>query len=277
MDWTCDDVQDSDLSALQSRFAGRIGKLILHLKSTSSTMDDCRALIERSEDASELHGTIVAADRQSAGRGRFGREWISYSHEDVLLSVILTPRESLLTYVTMMGSLACALTVDKFLGNSSAIKWPNDVLVEGKKISGVLAESVAIDGRLAAILGIGLNLNLKSSDANAAGFEATSINEKSLHGAKVARNEVFAVLVDYLNELYDAINRGETIVPEWRTKLETLGQDVQVVNVSPGSPVQIAGIAVDVDDFGRLLIRDGVGITHAVSAGEVSLRQYAGH
>ncbi len=263
----------SDLTALSSRFQGRIGRRIVHLRKTSSTMDVARRIVDSSSDAGQLHGTVVVADEQSQGRGRFGRVWDSQRCKDILTSIILCPRISLTGQFTALGPLACALTVDRFTGAESGIKWPNDVLVDGRKISGMIAESITVGDWFAAILGIGLNVNSMRADDASTGYRATSMFQVARHPQRFDRAEVLSVLLECINELYDAVDRGETIIPEWRSKLSTLGGEVRVSDATPGgSGKTIRGVAEDVDDFGRLLIRERDGTLRAVAAGEVTMR-----
>ena len=114
-----------------------IGSEIHYLLNTGSTMDDCRALAKTGAP----EGTIVSADRQGSGRGRFERSWISPSGENILISVLVYPEISHLTYLNMVASLAVSDTAFEITGLNAAIKWPNDVQMSNKKLSGILIES----------------------------------------------------------------------------------------------------------------------------------------
>ena len=262
-------VSDSGISKLSRSFTDGIGDEIIHLKSTSSTQDVARALALSKEAGS---GTVVIADEQDSGRGRFGREWVSKAGDDILMSIVLEPRASLVNQMTIMGSLACALTVEDYVNEGISIKWPNDVLVSGKKISGVIAESFTQDRTQSVILGIGLNVNFAPKDAASHGFKATSIRHSRGGKTRARRSEIFATLLTHLNDLYDSLERGETIIPEWRSRLETLGKQVVVAKGGTRPPEIVEeGRAEDVDEFGRLLIRTRDGRLTAVSSGEVTL------
>ena len=139
--------------SLETQFRGRIGRNIIHIRKTSSTMEDARELVKLAEEIGELHGTVIIADQQTRGRGRFGRSWDSKPGKDILLSLIVCPRPSIAPQLTIMASLAVALTVEALTDSTTTIKWPNDVLVDGKKICGVIAEGSMIGENFAGILG----------------------------------------------------------------------------------------------------------------------------
>ncbi len=258
---------------MAARVQGRIGRKIVHLRRTTSTMDVSRELIQSASDVQALDGTVVVADEQSRGRGRFGRTWDSQCCDDLLASVILCPRLSMTGQITIMGSLACAMAVDALTLARSEIKWPNDVLIHGKKVSGVIAESVITGDAFAGVLGIGLNINSVIPADETRAYQAISIRQVADRTKRFRRAKVMAVLLGYLNELYEALDRGESIIPEWRDRLITLGSEVRVAMAAENASGEvICGIAEDVDEFGRLLLRDRDGVMRAVAAGEVTLR-----
>ena len=277
MHHTFETVQTSIISGLSSDFKGKIGRNIIHIRSTSSTQDVARSVAESNLNHPELQGTVIIADEQHKGRGRFGRSWISNPGDDILMSVILKPRPAILGQITIMASLACALTVDNFTKSrhKAQIKWPNDILVQNKKISGIIAEAFGTQNQQIIILGIGLNLNLNPNSSTAKGFSATSLRYLSNSAEKIDRTPIIALLLKHLNELYDALQHGETIIPEWKARLTTIGQKVAVATVSEQAQnaSSIVGTAQDVDEIGRLIVKDADGHVHALAAGEVTLRK----
>ena len=103
--------------SLETQFRGRIGRNIVHMRTTSSTMEDARELVKLAEDIGELHGTVIIADQQTRGRGRFGRSWDSNPGKDILLSLIVCPRPSIAPQLTIMASLATRVgsrSIDRF-------------------------------------------------------------------------------------------------------------------------------------------------------------------
>ena len=262
---------------LESKFHGSIGTTIVYLRRTSSTMDDARELVKCAENADELHGTVIIADEQTRGRGRFDRSWDSEPSEDILTSIIVCPRPSISGQLTIMASLGVALTVESLTGLIVEIKWPNDVLVDGKKICGVIAEGSMVADTFAGVLGIGLNVNMRPTADDGRNYRATSIRDLSGSDRSVNRVAVLSVLLEKLNEVYDAVDKGEAIMPEWRERLTMLGSQVSVSTVIKQSVDEVvSGIAEDVDEFGRLLIRESSGMLRAVASGEVTTRVNSG-
>ena len=240
-----------------------IGKSILYYAVTSSTMDMAKQAIR--DGAAE--GTIVIADHQTAGRGRLGRKWLSPPDSSILLSIILHPNLEQLPRLTMVAALAVARSIEKLTGLEPVIKWPNDVLIDGKKVSGVLIESdVQGDTVNYAIVGIALNVNLDPSSIPEILETATSL--KQVLGREVSRFHVLESLLGEFEKLYQALRRGEPIDSEWRRRLETLGKKVAV---RCGDELK-EGYAESVDDEGNLLLRCPDGSMVTIAAGDVTLR-----
>ncbi len=266
-------VESCEFTTLENEFQGRIGTRVIHLQNTTSTMDVARTLVEGPDELKTLDGTVVIADQQTRGRGRFGRRWDSSHGEDILASVILCPRLAITGELTTMAALAVAMTVDELTTRRSVIKWPNDVLVDGKKICGVIAESATTGSSFVGVIGIGLNVNRLAADNVLQEYDATSIREIMRLETVVDRRNVLRVLLANLNELYDALVRGESIMPEWRDRLSVLNSYVEVTMASERNVGEIvSGVAEDVDEFGRLLIREPNSHLRAVAAGEVTMR-----
>ena len=262
---------------LEAKFQGTMGTRIVHLRRTSSTMDDARELVKRAENADELHGTVIIADEQTQGRGRFDRSWDSDPGEDILVSIIISPRPSISGQMTMMASLGVALAIETLTDSIVEIKWPNDVLVDGKKICGVIAEGSMMADTFAGILGIGLNVNMRTTENDDRDYQATSIRELAGSDGAIDRVTVLSILLGKLNEVYDALDRGESIMPEWRGRLTMLGSKVSVsMAIKQGVDEMVSGVAEDVDEFGRLLIRESSGTLRAVASGEVTTRVNSG-
>jgi BirA family biotin operon repressor/biotin-[acetyl-CoA-carboxylase] ligase len=248
-----------------------------HLSVTTSTMDVAWKLAR--EGAPD--GTVVVADHQSAGRGRYDRSWESASGQDILCSVLLRPRVALAGELLMLAALAVVNVADSY-EISAGIKWPNDVQVAGKKLAGVIAESrtgpdAGSDGgsesgpdRIAAVIGIGLNVNFDPAKAVVEAPNSTSLAAES--GRHVDRSHVLETLMRSLDTHYSLITAGGTVVSTWREKLTTLGREVTVVGGKPGDSTELHGLAHDVDSIGRLIVRDEHGRDWPVAAGEVTVK-----
>src|SRR5574341_772720 len=127
-----------NLAAVEERLTTSVvGRRFLYLTSTGSTMDVARA--EAAAGAS--HGTVVFAEEQTKGRGRFDRVWVSPAGKNLYLTLIVRPSPNRLRSLSIVSPLAVALAVEDVTGLAPCIKWPNDVLIEGRKLSGILIES----------------------------------------------------------------------------------------------------------------------------------------
>jgi len=263
----------TDFQNLAGTFTS-VGSEIVHLDVTTSTMDVAWKMAR----AEAPDGTIVVANRQSAGRGRYDRSWVSKQSQDILCSVVLRPRVALAGELLMLAALAVA-DVASSLGITAGIKWPNDVQVQGKKLAGVIAESVTGPGdaiiaedenRITAVIGIGLNVNFDPSSETHTTPDATSLSAEL--GRQLERADVFERLIRSLDTHYSSITAGGSVVPAWREKLTTLGREVTVIGGKPGDTTNLHGLAHDVDSIGRLIVRDENGRDWPVSAGEVTVK-----
>ena len=242
-----------------------VGARVLEYGMVDSTMDVARAAAV----GGAPHGTVVRAETQRVGRGRFSRRWESNPEDSLLVSIVLRmPPLPIDAALSVAGSLAVRDTVAEMLGVDCGIKWPNDVLVGGKKISGVLVESqITVGGDGFAILGIGLNVNLTPEAFDGIAETATSL--AITRGTAVDVDGVEEALLRNLDGVVAALVGGNTpIVDRWRTHLTTLGQEV-TVHARDGA---VQGEAVDVDEQGALLLRALGGAVHRMMEGDVTLR-----
>jgi BirA family biotin operon repressor/biotin-[acetyl-CoA-carboxylase] ligase len=212
-------------------------------------------------------GTVIVAEEQTAGRGRIKRRWLS-PRGSIALSMILYPPLAYLPSLIMVASLAVARSIEQVTNLKAKIKWPNDVLVNDKKICGILVESDVRGNKVDyAVIGIGLNVNLKLSEFPQIAPMATSLSREL--GREVSRREVIRSLLAEAEKLYLALAAGDSVFKEWRDNLVTLGQKVQV---SSGA-VTYRGIAESVAPDGSLLLRQPDGSLLKIVAGDVTLRQ----
>lgn len=201
-----------------------VGRRVLVFDSVGSTNDVAADLAgDRAND-----GTVVVADFQTAGRGQYGRVWESRPGASLLASVLLFPPPGLNRPVilTACAAVAVAEAVRDLSGAESRIKWPNDLLVDGKKVCGILIEQ-----RRGTVAGIGLNLNQTAADFAAAGLpNATSL--AALGGSPVDHRAAVEALVRRL----DAAYAGGTadLEAEWRRRVGLVGRDV-VVELTDGT------------------------------------------
>lgn len=261
-------IQRLDIPRLERALKGRrIGGRILYHGQVGSTMDEARLLAE----AGEPEGTVIIAEEQTAGRGRFNRAWVSPPGENLAFSVVLRPAQAQLRYVNMAATLAVAGAAEALTGLQPTIKWPNDVRLGGRKLSGILIEtSMSEAGLRYAVLGIGLNVNMDPSRFPEIAQLATSLLRET--GRKADRTRVLQEVLARLDDLYQVVQGGGSLLSRWASRLETLGKVVQV----RWRDQVLEGQATGVDDEGNLLLRQPDGSTIPVVAGEVTLQSSRG-
>jgi BirA family biotin operon repressor/biotin-[acetyl-CoA-carboxylase] ligase len=225
---------------------------------TGSTSDDALARVR----AGAPHGTVLLADAQTKGRGRGGRTWISPPGANLYLSVILRP--VLLPHEAPPLTLAAAVAVCdavRGLGCRATIKWPNDVLVDDKKVAGILTESSTRGGRLeAVVIGIGINVNWTELPPELAPT-ATSLALALGHAVDRDRlaSDLLAALGQWIGR--HLADGAAPIARAWRERAATLGRRV--------STIQGTGLARDIDDDGALIVELDDGETVLVRSGEL--------
>jgi BirA family biotin operon repressor/biotin-[acetyl-CoA-carboxylase] ligase len=238
-----------------------IGRCVLHLPSVSSTMDAARA---EAEDGAP-HGLIVVADRQTRGQGRLGRAWIS-PPGNLYVTIVLRPESGNTRALAMIAPLATCEAMEETADVRACIKWPNDILIEGRKVAGVLIDvRLGLDAVDYALVGIGVNVALDPSDHPEIHETATSLEGES--GNEIPVETLLASLLNHFESLYLAAHNDEAVYDAWRARLTTLGCHV---NVRFGDYVE-EGVAEDVDGEGNLLLRRFDGSVVALSAGDVTL------
>ena len=243
-----------------------IGKSVRYYQSTGSTMDDA-ALWAR--DGAE-EGAVVVAETQTASRGRLGRRWVSDSG-NLYFSVLFRPNADSLPLLSPLAGVAVARSIRQVAGLYPAIKWPNDITIDGRKAAGILAESAMSGNHIEhAVVGIGINVALDvSADPEISG-SAASLNH--LSDSEVNRPELLRRILQHMDALYLDLGRGRSPIPEWRRWLDTLGQRVVVSHHGVGE----SGLAEDIDEHGNLLLRRDDGQLLTLTAGDITLRAVEG-
>ena len=234
------------------------------------TVDSTNAALSRLVNEGVHEGTIVFADQQTAGRGRAGKPWFSPPGVNLHLSVLLHPPITLrdVRFFTFIGSLAIADAVEAFAVKAQ-VKWPNDVLVNDKKIAGVLTDIRLQGGRVeSVIIGIGVNLNIDRLTMDRLYGEAapgaTSLQETL--GRMVDRNAFAARLLECLEKRYFEFRAHgkRPLLQEWRQR-SFLGRRVTIREAD----MHVEGVALDLDEEGGLIVNLDDGSTVSVREGEV--------
>ena len=240
-----------------------IGQRVLYYPSVDSTMEVARQQARQGA----VEGTVIVAGEQTGGRGRLKRAWLTPAG-NIALSIILYPDILFLPSLIMLASLAVAHSIELATSLKPQIKWPNDVLINDKKVCGILIEN-DMQGNTVnySITGIGINTNLRLADFPEIQPTATSLSDEL--GREVSRLNVIRHLLGEIERYYLALSAGEPIYEEWRDRLVTVGKKVRVM----AGETTCEGTAESVNRDGSLLLRGSNGNLIRIVAGDVTLRE----
>jgi BirA family biotin operon repressor/biotin-[acetyl-CoA-carboxylase] ligase len=244
--------------------------------STGSTNADA---LELARDG-EPEGIVVVADHQTAGRGRRSRAWVAPPGASLLVSVLLRPPAGVAGAVTMAVAVAMAEAVADLAGVEAGLKWPNDLVVDDRKLAGILAEAdwpagaamsagwraPAAHERVPVVVGVGLNVSWP--DRSEAGELADTATALNWLGADVDRADLLVAFLRRLDARYDELVRSgsaDSIMGDWRRRSATLGRRVRVDT----GPDDVEGTAVDVTDEGHLVVETLEGDRRTFAVGDV--------
>ena len=244
-----------------------VGRDIQVFEQTTSTND----VMEKLARDGVKEGAVVFAESQTKGRGRLGRKWMSPTHQGLWFSVLLRPevRPQETTQLTVISATALRRAIKTVTGLSAEIKWPNDLLLGGKKVAGILTEmSAEVDRVRHVILGIGLDVNQSDFPPELRAI-ATSLKIES--GEEICRAELAAEILRELDFDYARICAGKfaAVADEWEAACVTIGKNV-VVHVGDR---KFRGHAESLDDDGALLVRTEHGHLERVIGGDVTLEK----
>lgn len=214
------------------------------------------------------HGTAIVTDHQTSGRGRRGRGWTEPAGTCVLISVVLRPPPArFLSHMVFVASLAVLDAIEATSGLRPALKWPNDVHVGGRKLSGILIENHAnADHRV--VVGVGINVNVPQDTISCLHPDASSILAEI--GKPVEREVVVAALLRSLEVWYGCLTREpDAVFAAWRSRLDTPGSSIDVHD----SNGVWSGVAIDVQPDGGLIVERSGGERRPVYAADVSIRR----
>lgn len=221
----------------------------------------------RFADADAPEGLLVVAEEQTAGRGRAGRRWITPRGAALAFSLVLRPAlpPDHAARLTMLAGLAACEAIEQITFLPARLKWPNDVLLSGKKVAGILLETTLQGDRLDyAILGLGMNVSFTPAPADV-DFPATSLQAES--GIAVDRLQLLRAILARLEARYAALLET-SLYDDWRARLALMNEPLVVR--TPGG--EHLGRAVSVDSSGALLFQLDSGETQRLLAGDVRLR-----
>lgn len=248
-----------------------LGRDIRYFNEIDSTNEEAKRLARLSES----EGVTVIADKQTAGKGRLGRTWDSPSGTNIFMSILLRPqiKPDKASQVTLIAGLAMCEAVREVTNLDAQIKWPNDIVVNGKKVSGILTEmSAEIDGVNYIVVGIGVNVNNANFPGNLP--YATSLR---IEGEKeYQRRDIIKVFFEKFEPYYMAYKKNPTlemILPSYKRYCITLADKVKIID----SIKEYIATPLDVTTDGSLLIRTEEGEEKTIFSGEVSVRGIYGY
>ena len=219
-----------------------------------STQDEALSWLQ----AGAASGSVVVADEQLAGRGRSDHTWYTPPGVAVATSVILKPDESVLPKITMLSCVAIAEVLEALDVANLVIKWPNDVLVDGKKVSGILPETHWDGEKLhGVVLGMGINVRVNFSDTELVDH---AVSIETVLKRPVDRTELIGSLLERIDYWLD---HTDSLFDAWQSRLVTIGQTISINGID--------GVAEAVDASGALLVRDAADVLHRIYAGDVYL------
>lgn len=249
-----------------------VGKTLYYYEDTDSTNADAMRLGEEGAE----HGTLVVANHQNKGRGRRGRVWQSPVGTTISMSFLVKPEiaPGKASMLTLVMALAVAKGIEEACDLSTAIKWPNDILVNGKKVCGILTEMKAeMDYIHGVIIGVGINVNVESFPEDLQSMATSLILEK---GRKVSRAEVIERVAENFEEYYEKFMESEDLSllrDLYEERLISKGKAVKVLDPQG----EYTGISKGITDTGELVVETQDGKEQQVYAGEVSVRGIYGY
>lgn len=249
-----------------------MGRNIHHFDSIDSTNKKAKEMA-----LGEKEGTVLVAEEQIGGKGRLGRTWISPKGKGIWMSIILKPKVDPMKVakITLLGAAA----VNKALNNlniKSQIKWPNDILIDGKKICGILTEmNCELNMINYVVMGIGINVNLDANEIpEDLRDKATSV--KISEGKEINRKELLANILNEFEELYLSFRDKDDVsyaIDICRKNSALIGKEIRVIK---GEEINL-GKALDINEEGQLVVEFENGVVENVYSGEVSVRGLEGY
>lgn len=222
-------------------------------------------------EAGGVHGLLVTADLQTAGKGRFGRSWVNDSGTNIAMSLLLRPEisPSSASMLTLAAALSVVAGIKEETGVETGIKWPNDIVADGRKVCGILTEmSSDMDGIRYVVVGIGINVNNREFPEE---LNHSAISLYRLAGRVFYRGSLAASVMKWFEYYYEIFMKTQNLtglMNEYNEKLVNVNRGVRV----HGLKESYTGIALGINKEGELLVETDDGKVKKVSSGEVSVR-----
>jgi len=246
----------------------RFGRKVYVFETIDSTNTCARALA----GCWAAEGTVVFAEEQTAGKGRLGRLWQSAPGDNLTFTIILRPSlpPPSLNLLPLLTSVAVAEAIERFCGVSTECKWPNDLLIAGRKVAGILLESSFKQEMVDyVVIGIGLNVNQTQFPVE---IERRATSLRLASGGPIDRPGLFREIMTTLEDRYDrlAIEGYDSIVPQWLRRSPMIGREIEV---SQNGTV-ISGVVRGIGAEGALLL-ESAGMVRGLVAGDVTILETA--
>jgi BirA family transcriptional regulator, biotin operon repressor / biotin---[acetyl-CoA-carboxylase] ligase len=256
-----------------------VGRKVLYLDVVDSTNNQARKLASEGCD----DGTVVVAGKQTAGRGRLGRKWESHEGMGIYLSVVLKPIISPeeIQIIPIAASVAVTQAIEAVTGVRTGIKWPNDIILDNKKVCGISTEmNSEMEKVNFIILGIGINFSQKPEDFTPE-LHDKAISLGCLAGENHLSTDIskklnlIRAVLSELDRIYSLIINGHSleIIKRWKNYTLTLNKNVRIIYRDR----EYTGTAMDITNDGRLVVGCDDGIIREVMSGEVSVRGLLGY
>lgn len=260
---------------LQSRMITRMGAALYYYDETGSTNIDAKRLAE--EGAPE--GTLVVADAQRNGRGRRGRDWESPAGYSCYFSLLLRPSflPDKASMLTLLMAHSVALAIEKLSGYKTGIKWPNDIVMDGKKVCGILTEmTMEADYINHVVIGVGINVNQSDITQFPENVREHAGSIAMICGEKIHRAKLVSMVMEQFNQDYQAFCQTldlSGVLESYTAHLVNTDKQVRVLDPKG----EYTGTALGINPEGELLVKLDDGNVTAVYAGEVSVRGLYGY
>lgn len=261
-------MRNLELEQLETAWAG---KTCLCFDSMESTQNYGKELGKKEP----VHGTLILAEEQTAGRGRRGRSWQSEKGANIAMSLCLEPklRTEHAAGLTLVMALAVAEGIKKVTGREPQIKWPNDIVLSGRKICGILTEMCFKDGGYIVVIGVGINVNNTGFPED---IKGTASSLKLETGAETSREALIASVMECFEKYYEIYEQTEDLTllkEQYESMLANKNREVNVLD--PKEPYK--GTAKGINSAGNLIVVCEDGTEKEVYSGEVSVRGIYGY
>lgn len=255
-----------DIAAITAQLQTKtMGKRIKYVDELDSTQTTAKQLVA----AGAAEGTVVIAEHQTQGKGTRGKAWHSPKGKGIWMSIVLKPPIPALyiSQLTLLSAVALCRTINKQLGLNIGVKWPNDLLIDGKKVSGILLESSSEDDRLRYVIaGVGISVNITKDDfPKELHDKATSLQIET--GERIAREQLLCAFLTQFEQLYELyLDKGFAPIKSlWEALSVSLDRPIEVHSAFGF----ISGIAKGLDETGALLVTEDDGQVKKIFSGDV--------